>query len=145
MHIVGFSYICISRCKFRENVQSLQFFPPFCFFQISCSKFWVERISLANAQILFDFDLDQIPLTFLNNFSFDNQTFKPIYCCAVVQILSNLHENKLFWTGKKSERASCKLCVVCIVSLLSTVHTLRECLYVFYAHCNHQDTEHQRK
>jgi hypothetical protein len=78
-----------------ENVKSVQFF-----FTSSFAKFHVQTSGSTDVfmQVHRDclmIDSDQIPLNFPLHFPLDNLTFVPIYCCAVVQTLSKLHEQEL--------------------------------------------------
>ena len=119
-----------------HRFQFRSFFLRFFICQISCSIFWLDRTFQASAQILLDNRFKPNSLKFPVLLSFDIQTFVPIYCYAVVQILSNLHEHEYsaYYTIVNQYQTSCML--LCIISLLHTVHTSSAYLNLFYAHCS---------
>jgi hypothetical protein len=109
-------------------------------FQISLSNFWLDRIFQTSCQKLFVTSFRQIPLYFILHFPLGNLTFVTIYCCAVVQTLSYLHEHKFLWFGKKCVSSSDKLMLLWIILLLHAVHRQNGYMYLFNAQCTHQIT-----
>jgi hypothetical protein len=110
------------------------------FFYSSCAKFHLqssgrtEDFKQAHRQTLV-LDSDQIPLIFLLHFSFHILKFLPIYCCAVVQTLSKMHQHEFPWFGRNVSQHQISCTLLCIISLLRAVHTSSGYVDLFYAHC----------
>jgi hypothetical protein len=85
-----FTYV-FHKARFRKP-KVCTIFLHFFFFQISFSKFWVERKIQASAQTLSDIKFTPNSLNVLLHFSFDILTVVPIYCCAAVQAFSKIQE-----------------------------------------------------
>ena len=118
------SFDCIDRQK------PLRSFPVSKVFLYSpCAKFhvpvpgWTERFKQVHKKY-FILHSGKISLNFIHHFAFNKVTLEHVYCCAVVQALSKMHENELFWFVKKWESAS-TYTLLCIISFLNWVHTIR--------------------
>jgi len=68
-------------------------FPSTCVKFLVQSSGWTERFKQVHRHYL-ALDSDQIPLNFLLQFSFDYLIFLSMFCCALVQTLSNCRNRK---------------------------------------------------
>ena len=106
-----------------SNKLGFRFQDSTIFFPSSSVKFIFKILAFqATAQTLFDIIVHKTPLNFPLYFCFDNLTFVTIYCCAMLQTLSKLHEHELFSFVKKCESTRDKLIVAEVHSYGKFLH-----------------------